>query len=211
MHRPGRLALAVAGLAWTAAPPALADPPVTHGVVCLFVATPDPTAELGTWIAVLLGGPVVQTEADGQTPESGTLGCQIVVSPAPVADHDSYGPAVLGHGSGVFTAGPQVTSYMAMPNDNVFLCASFVDDSDGVTHYWDAAHDGWSTSPDVPCTLAEGSDQPTETDQLVDAAVCPQLATLLPPEGDVADRWDCPPYTSGQERHTVQAAVVLHA
>lgn len=203
--------LALSALVASGAAPAHAGPPQTHGVLCLFAATPDPTAEHGVWVGLMLGGPVVYTEDDGLTGRNGTISCRIVVSDSETAGHDGVGPEVSAHGSTVFTAGPGLVGYLALPEQNVFLCAAYSDDADGITYYWDSPHDRWSTDAEVGCTLAEGSGTGTETDRLVDSYVCPVLASEVAPEGDVADAWDCPPYTPGQETHRVQAAIVLHA
>jgi hypothetical protein len=195
------------------ATPAFADAPLTDGVLCSLASVADPTAPAGTQFGVLDGGPVVMTEQDGTTPETGTLTCRIQVD---VANHTGWGWAVWGHGTGVLTAGPSVVSYPT--GSNVYLCAEFSDDSDGVTYYWDANASRWSTNASVSCGLAYGSDDPTEEAVLVDSIICPVLALAFPPEGDVTLRapvgtvWDCPPYgNSNPPRRPVRLAYTVVA
>jgi hypothetical protein len=142
-----RLALVVCALASVAAMglPARADAPATDGQLCDLQVTEDPTAEAGTLTGELTGGPVLLTQQDGITPETGTLVCRAQVG---TSDHTGSGPSISGRGTGVLTAGPAtVTIY----GDDIYVCAEFVDDSDGVTYYWDGEASDWSTSSNVTC------------------------------------------------------------
>jgi hypothetical protein len=195
------------------ATPALADAPLADGVLCALASVTDPTAPLGTQVGVLTGGPAVLTLQDGTTPEDGTLTCRIQTD---VASHTGYGPEIDGHGTGLLTAGPAVVSYYQ--GSNVFLCAEFTDDSDGVTYYWDAVALRWSTDMTVRCDWAYGSYTPKPAETLVDSIICPVLALAFPPEGDVTLRapvgtvWDCPPYgNSNPPRRPARAGYVVVA
>lgn len=159
------------------------------GVLCGFDAITDPTAEPGTLSGQLTGGPLVAQD-DELNPASGMLICRIQVNDGV---HVGYGPQLSGHGTGLVTAGPTLVNFHAYTSDQVYVCTEFVDDRTWSTHYFDAASDEWSDSPDVPCSPASGSGAPVET-ELVDPIVCPPLALLFPPEGDVPGLWDCPPY-----------------
>jgi hypothetical protein len=110
-------------------------------------------------------------------------------------DHTVPGISVAGRGTGVLTAGPAVVRYTADASDIVSLCSEFVDDSDGVTYYWDDVVGEWSTDPATECSFTVYQDDggPQLAD-LIDATVCPVLAVGFPPEGDVSWIWDCPPY-----------------
>jgi hypothetical protein len=199
VRRIALVTLALAGLAASVATPALADAPGdnSHGLICQFASVEDPTAEPGTQSGQLSGGPVVLLDG-ANAPESGTLTCSIQVdNPIP----GGSGPSVSGHSTGVFTAGPAVVNYVAPATSNVYLCSSFTDDSDSLTYYFQEATGTWTTTAaDAPCGLAEGSNDPSETDILIDSIVCPVLAIVFPPTGDVVlpdpigKVWDCPPY-----------------
>jgi hypothetical protein len=205
-------ALALAGVVSTfAATPARADAPIGAGLICQFATVVDPTAEPGTQSGELSGGPVLLTEQDGFTPETGTLTCRVQVG---TSDHTGSGPAVSGHGTGAITAGPAVVNILA--NADVYLCSEFTDDSDGVTYYWDAVAGEWSADPNTPCepsfpldcadcppyirdllrdlfNLSSSLDSDTRK-RLLDSILCPILAQVFPPEGDIPGVWDCPPY-----------------
>ena len=190
MRRTALVALAVAGVLSTATP-ALADPPIADGLLCQFASIQDPL-DPGMQTGEFSVGPAHLTEADGTTPEDGTLVCTIQVD---VSDHTGDGPAVHAHGTGWFGGQPYpfyLTSYE--DGANVYLCAEFTDDSDNVTYFWDDSLGEWSTDITVPCGRATGSTEPGEEKKYLDSLVCPILAILFPPNGDVGNVWDCPPY-----------------
>jgi hypothetical protein len=198
VRRIALVTLALAGLATSfATTPAMADAPTTDGLICQFASVVDPTAEAGTQSGQLSGGPVVLTEADGTTPETGTLTCRVQIDQA---THAGSGPSVSGHGTAVLTAGPSVINYTASATSNVYLCSEFTDDSDGVTYYWNDELGEWSADVNTGCGLAFGSNDPSPEETLIDSIVCPVLAIVFPPEGDVVlpapigAVWDCPPY-----------------
>jgi len=104
-------------------------------------------------------------------------------------------------------------------DDIITVCTrASVTDRDGQTYdrYWDAQREEFTNDPSatcgpVACTLefpprGEGACGPSAFDVIdhlvgevppwgpIDAAVCPVLKELYPPEGDVPGVWDCPPY-----------------
>lgn len=183
--------LVLAGvLATLTAAPARADTPTADGFLCRLEERADDVT--GDRVARISGGPVLITEANGVVPETGLFVCGVRFRAdlsAP-ADHTGSGPQTARQGTGVFTAGPG--EYPWPSTGYTWLCTEFLDDSDNVTYYWDDAQGEWSTDPAVPCLFAPKSDEPPVP--LVDQLVCPVLVLLFPPEGDVPDLWDCPPY-----------------
>ena len=188
--------------------PASADAPVTDGLICSFTTVIDPTAEEGTQTGQLEGGPVLFTVApDGTTPQEGTLICRVQVVDAFASDHTGSGPSVSGriNAAGVAVAGPYVITINRTGSQNVFLCSEFVDNSEGLVYYWDDDNSEWSTNPVVHCGLSLTGDKggaPRDSEVLVDSIICPILALVFPPEGDIPGIWDCPPY--GNARRYVQ-------
>jgi hypothetical protein len=170
------IGLAVAGLALTYAP-AYADVPVTDGLICQFASVEDPTAEAGSQSGQVSGGPVLLTEQDGTTPESGTLICRVQVNQG---THAGSGPDVRGHGTGVLTAGPGVINYTASVTDTVWLCSEFIDDSDGATYYYDDNTGDWSTDINVSCGIAVGGTG-DPSDDPINLIPCPTFAQLPSP------------------------------
>ena len=182
--------LAVASLALAYAPgyaPAQADAPASTGVLCEFAPITDPLGEPDTRTGVLSGGPILMTGEDGVTPETGTLVCRVQVN---IVDHNGSGPTVSGHGTGLLTAGPGTVSVEVGPDDSVFLCGEFLDDSDGMTYYWDAELGEWSTDSGVACAnvpLLGDEDDP------YNRTWCPLLGQLPSPLAeDLQAAWgDC--------------------
>jgi hypothetical protein len=189
-------ALSVVACLGTGGAPARAAAPETTGVICQLGPVVEPNRP-GTdeYVTQIGGGPVLLTAPDGVTPESGTLVCRVVVSADYVADHTAPGSNVAGRGTGVLTASPAVVRYTARPYDEyASLCSEFVDDSDGVTYYWNDWYGEWSTDPTVPCGPVAAPDDDAPLDPVVDSIVCPLFAMPFPPDGDVSWIWDCPPY-----------------
>ena len=200
MRRSALALVAVAALVSTATP-ARADAPITNGLICSFATIIDPTAEEGVQSGQLEGGPVLfTTGTSGNEPQQGTLVCRIQVEDAFTADHDGgSGPTVSGHtnAAGVAVAVPQIISIQRTGTQNVFLCSEFVDDASGITYYWDDDLSEWSTLSTVHCGLSVTGDDgsgPSDLEILIDSIICPVLALVFPPEGDIPGIWDCPPY-----------------
>ena len=87
---------------------------------------------------------------------------------------------------------PPTTVTFTLPGPVDFSVCTEVELTDGRVLYWDDDAQGWSTDPDVTCLSLVGHPLPVPWD-LVDALVCPVLAQVYPPDGDVPGLWDCPP------------------
>ena len=197
------LALAGLGSAFATVPAhAAVDDP--FGLICQFASVTNPTQEAGHQTGQVSGGPLFLLDSTTNLPGSGTLTCRVQVT---TSNHTGTGPAVTGHGTGVVTAGPSLLDYTAGPLDFVYLCGEFTDDSDGTTYYWDDTNSVWAANdPTVACGLADspgsgGGDDPLlPIEELIDSIICPVLAIVFPPEGDIVlpdpigKVWDCPPY-----------------
>jgi hypothetical protein len=199
-----RTAVGIAALAVTAllpAAPAAASEP--WGEHCGFSAVTDHTRDDGTLIVEIDGGPVFFGSDAAGLARSGTLTCTLVEG----LNHDS---PVLHTERSALTPGaaaiaPTVVS--VRPSDPVgwvYVCTS-VDVVGEPTRYWDPEGGGlgngrWTTDPGASCGPIFGwpstdlpGDEP-DPESLLDGLVCPALALLFPPEGDVTGIWDCPPY-----------------
>jgi hypothetical protein len=192
------IALAGLGSAF-ATVPAHAAAPSGPGAVCQFSSTTDPTVEGDVQTGQISGGPLVTVNVDSTNPtasgpQSGTLHCWVQVA----SDVPTSGPGVSGHGTGVVTAGPAQITYTATVDQNVYLCSTWTDDADGVTYYFNDTTSDFSATVS-PCGLAVSASTPAEDplaeqEKLLDTIICPVLAIVFPPEGDIAGIWDCPPY-----------------
>lgn len=172
---------------------AAVDQPVGAG--CRFERATEPAADTGMRTGELSGGPLVLVDSTTHLPGAGTLTCRVQAN---VGDHTGTGGAsISAHGRLVVLTPPVQVTIVATYADNVYVCTAFTDDSDGTTYYFDDEAQRWSTDPGVACDLvieATPDDEPGPFQQRVDAIVCPLLAVVFPPEGDVAAVWDCPPY-----------------
>ena len=83
-----------------------------------------------------------------------------------------------------------------VPHTVWFLCTEMHLDDDTVLYYdWTWENEGWSTDPGAECEPIIIEEPPPPMDwTLVDSVICPILVLLLPPDGDVGDVWNCPPY-----------------
>jgi hypothetical protein len=174
------------------------------GALCTLVSTSDPTADRGTETGVLVAGPLVLD--DGDTPPglvNGHVVCTVQVNEE---RHSGTNAAtVTGVELPEATAAAGTVSYRADWSDTVYVCTAVV--IGGQTWYYDEPNNGvdllkrdrWLTTPNAECGLATdtNADALTPVMDLVDAVVCPVLALVFPPEGDVAGVWDCPPYEDG--------------
>ena len=162
-----------------------------QGLLCGFVSVTDPGTEGGNiQTGEIDGGPVLVTG-------DGTITCDIQVGQE--LSSGSNAASVSGSGNTVVYATPTVVSYESPDDVPVYLCTT-VSDATG-TYYWDDLTGDWVSSASAAhCSLATSAstdDGPThELELLIDSIICPVLATLLPPEGDIAGVWDCPPYQS---------------
>ena len=176
------------------------------GFLCGFSSISNPTAEPGTQTGEIDGGPLVIVDAEGNTGE-GTLTCTIQVNQG---THAGTGVSVSGQSTNsVVVIPPSVVSYQAGEEDVVFLCTEFDPGAPGGNDslYFHSSNDPaveghWSLDPTSACaqaTSAGGGDifDPIEpVILLLDTIICIPLAILFPPEGDIPNVWDCPPYQS---------------
>jgi hypothetical protein len=139
----------------TATGTATADPesPGPLGLGCGLLASD--VAGAGVVNGVVVGGPVAAT---------GTLRCTIQVGAASTHAGADAAPPVAVHGDGAVTAGPAIRSFVAGPDDPVWLCTAFTYD-DGLTVYrhapeflGEAGH--WSTDPASACALVTSVQSP---------------------------------------------------
>ena len=154
---------------------AISDPQVegsmTAKVQAVVLLTDD------TYPHVLHSGSVTCTLRSGWTHVDGD---ELAVVPGPVA-------------TGVAVAAGTAT--FAVERDEFVSICTRVDLLDGTTLYWDGENGTWSTSANVPCSPPRAEPVPggTVLDELVAVVVCPILASLLPPDGDIPGIVDCPP------------------
>jgi hypothetical protein len=165
-------------------------------------------------LAQLNGGPLVVSDDESDDPVYASLTCSIHLGVANVRHSGADAASATSPTTPtVVMLPPTLVEYDWLPAQNLYLCAQ-VDVVGGPTWYWarDTRQTGqWSTDPESECTYDtdEGEEfVPDEVwdlvdavdgligdaEHLVDAVTCPALATLYPPEGDVPDVWDCPPY-----------------
>jgi hypothetical protein len=187
--RPALLAV-VAALALSAPPAGAVTPRYPWGALCGTVLLEDPQVEYG-YSGVVLGGPVT---LDGDTAAAVPITCTIQVN-AP-----THGGADGCSVSGTNVAFGFCTVALFDDFDNVYVCTS-AELPNGTTVYFDEpsnplARGEWSTSTSARCGLATmvyGPCPDVPCDDVL-RAVCPILAAVSPPEGDVSPVVDCPPY-----------------
>lgn len=218
------MAVVAGGLSLTAAAPAQAQAPEgpATGILCGFGSVTDPTIENGeVQTGEIDGGPLVAT-APGATI---SMTCTIQVGAAN-STHAGANSAVAGSSPSVQATAvpPTLVSYLSPEGQPVYMCTEAT--VNGVTYYYDSVSEpgGWSLSSSVGCSEAisqeifPGPLGPvldilfpildgvfTTVDGIlhdlfvntIDPVICPILAGIFPPEGDIPDLgWDCPPYNS---------------
>jgi hypothetical protein len=198
--RPLRAATVVlVALAPLAPAPAHAAPP--GGLRCGYTTFTDLRDETGrTTFGELEGGPILLDSDPAGQPVWGSLTCTFQLYP-----NVRHSDADLFRASSTVTPGvaylaPAAYRLEADPLDPLMLCSQ-VDLVGRGSLYWDSPTQTWSADPDATCADPwEGEGDPPPDDQIfyevVDPAVCPPLATVVPPEGDVDNVYDCPPYGS---------------
>jgi hypothetical protein len=125
----------------------------SSGTACQLASTPDSTAGGDVQTGAVWGGPLT-VQDDAGNPTTATLYCFVQVNdPIPSGGH----PGVAGHGTGVVTAGPAQVSFVATPDDSVYVCSALTSDADGATYYLDDTTRAWSLTP-APCTLVVAVD-----------------------------------------------------
>jgi hypothetical protein len=199
MRRP-LLACALVALTVPAAP-ATAAPGLSSPCGYVFAADPgDPTGRRNT--GVLHGGPALLDDAAVRT---GRLACSIQLDLSWHGAPDAA-RAVSPTSAGVAVLPPTPFELDLDPGtyQAVYLCDEVQVDGVG-TFYWHAYDSVWTTDSAAPCLGAvthpyeDPVDVPWEVidppqGEQVDPLVCPVLAQVFPPHGDVPDVWDCPPY-----------------
>ena len=197
--------LAAASLNLGDALPASATP---IGRLCSFLSITDLTVEGGQrQTGQTNGGPVTDDTSVGATI---TLTCTIQVGAANNTHAGADAVALSNTGTGAALLAGQM-SYVSPEGQPVYLCTQV--SVNGTTYYWDASATGvhpnlpgnWSSTGGLcneairqeifPGPFAPLLDivDPILTG-IVDPVVCPVLAVLFPPEGDITGVWDCPPY-----------------
>jgi hypothetical protein len=210
MQKLALAALVATTLAGSFTGTAVAGPeaPGPTGFVCGYSSLTNPNAEAHTQTAVVDGGAVVVVD-EANNPQSGTLTCTIQVGANSThAGADAPGGKVSSSGTGVVVIPPTVVSYTATPEQAVYVCTQFTYTGGGTVYYDADGDDGstdaghWSADADSACGPFNVSPAPGEPGPvedlvlLIDAIACPVLKELLPPDGDVAGIWECPPYGS---------------
>lgn len=217
-----KLALTCTVVAALLPAPADAAVPSPDGYACGYSSLTDPTAEEGTQLGEIDGGPIVvadlpRVDVHGDptlswdvlgNPASATLTCDLQLN-----DQTHGGPntvSLSASGTTVVVLPPTTTSYALSVNDTVHLCTSVtVTDArgDSGTFYWDAWEQEWTTDSTVPCTgllappccyvpfVGDTSEIVGELFLEVDRIVCAVLDDVFPPEGDIPGLWHCPPYS----------------
>ena len=212
-------ALVLGSVAFT--PPAYATP---VGRVCAFTSVTDPTVENGqTQMGQVNGGPVTDDTQAGATITL-TCTIQVGAANNTHAGTDSVAlsntgtgaASVAGQASYVSPEGQPVylctevtvngTTYYrdsvaaTWSSSNTAPCGEAIsqdmfkpggmctDPFDRDCTYW---RDGWL---DFCSVWAMGICLTQAIDDIVDPVICPILATLFPPEGDIPPVRDCPPY-----------------
>lgn len=173
--------------------PARAAGPVVTGVGCSASFTRDLTDPSGTrYLAEMDGGPIVL--GDGRW---GRLTCSIQREASRHSDPDVL-RATSPTTPGVLYLAPATYSF---PDDgwSTFWGCLEVEVEGAGTFYWTDGNT-WSTDPDSECPhpMLPGHEpwQATvhDIERIFEPALCEVLAERFPPDGDVGDVWDCPPY-----------------
>ena len=192
------VAVVAGGVNLAFVPPASATP---VGRPCSFTSVTDPTVENGqTQAGQINGGPVTDDTAVAPTI---TLTCTIQVGAANASHGGADSFALSNTGTGAASVAGQA-SYVSPEGQPVYLCTEAT--VNGTAYYYDSDTGTWTTDSSVRCgeaiqqeifpgPLAPVIDAINQIlIDVVDPAICPVLATLFPPEGDVPPLWDCPPY-----------------
>ena len=191
------VAVVAGGLNLAFVAPASATP---AGRLCSFTSITDPTVEGGgTQTGQINAGPITD---DTQVGATITVTCTIQVGAANSTHAGADAVALSNTGTGAVSLAGQA-NYLSPEGQPVYLCTEVT--VNGTTYYRDSVNATWGTAGS-PCAeaisqeifpgpLAPVIDAINQVlIDVVDPAICPVLATLFPPEGDVPPLWDCPPY-----------------
>jgi hypothetical protein len=184
-------------LAATPVAPARASDPT--GFLCAADKTASPPGR-----GRLDGGPLVAAAAADGAPPADPLTITLRCSLQTDAYGTSSGPdfaETSGTGTGVAIAPP--VEFAIPPDEIAYVCTevTLTDRAGTVRHrYWDENLYDFTDDPDAACGLVYfypcggyGTTCEDYVGPLLDAVVCPALAPLYPPDGDVPDVWGCPP------------------
>ncbi|MDQ1712228.1 MAG: hypothetical protein QOE45_1678, partial [Frankiaceae bacterium] len=164
----------------------------------------NPGAEPGTQTGQVTAGPAFID--DGATPpgvtHSGNFICTIQVGLTNSQHTGTDAAVVEGPTTPLVIAAQGQVTYTAGLLDPVYLCTEIV--VDGTHLYFNDPNDptangNFDTTPNVDCGLATSEDSQT-IGEFIDSIICPFLALVFPPEGDIVlpdpigKVWDCPPY-----------------
>lgn len=180
--------------------------PAPAGALC-GVATANSAPAPGTQNGFVLSGPVAMRDSNPRIVHTGYVACAVQVNAAAHSAADVCATATLiGPVSAVLP--PVPCSYPATANDTVYVCTSVHITGQPALYYDDTAG-VWSTSSAAPCAPATrlrcDNSEPacatangvlTPVKDTLDQLLCPPLALVFPPQGDVPPVWDCPPYAS---------------
>ena len=184
-----KLAIAglVAGTALSFVPAANAAP-AAEGRKCTFFTTTDPQVE-GSMTGEINAGPIVLDSSNPAATGNVTCTLQTGVNDT----HAEADAAVLTgpQSTGAAVAAGTVTFEVGAEED-VYICTKV--NVGGTVYFWDVASGSWSVSGGL-CAIATSIETPPIGTEL-DPIVCPYLDDYFPPDGDVANVWDCPPYES---------------
>jgi hypothetical protein len=157
-----------------------------YGLTCgMVTATDNPGSQYGVVVGAAVTVPTTHIDVTC-TVQVGTVN----------NTHDKPDTAVAtASGEGIALVANSVT-YPAPEDADVYLCTMWR--FAGTDYFFDAAAGVFSTSGTVACELATQLevDSPIVTDltEILDPTLCPLLAAVFPPEGDIPGIWDCPPY-----------------
>lgn len=202
----GRMLAAVAAFGVLVAPVATAPVAASgtvdgpSGVMCGLTAATDtsPDAAPGAMTGTVDAGPLLLT-LDGVL-RRGWLRCSIQLGYPQHAAPDVV--VVTGTGTDVAVVTPTAVAFTAAPETPVYQCTE-VDFEGWGRLYWASNGLGggnWTYDATASCDAGLSVDVPLDdvTVAAVDPIVCPQLSAVFPPDGDVPDVWDCPPYGSAR-------------
>lgn len=190
-------AVLVAAALLSPAAPAHAAPDPT-GALCGFLTVTDPVN--GWQVGEIDGGPVALVDdADPSKVYWGSVTCTIQRDQQHgSADNDLA--SLTGSTTPGVAAVAGTVAFHTEPGDWLWLCTR-VNIAGGPTLYYDGESGTWSESSAAQCSTSAGpSPEPfpsTAVDAIIafaEAVVCPVLAVVFPPHGDVLGLWDCPPY-----------------
>jgi hypothetical protein len=173
------------GTMLTFAPAANAAP---EGRRCGFSTLTDPQIE-GSQSGQINAGPLVLDTTNPTA--SGFITCTIQVG-----TNDTHAEADAAKISGTTSTGVAAlagsVTYEVGTDEDVWICTEV--HAGATVYYWDAASASWSTTGGT-CDLSTSIETPPVGGE-IDFLICPILAIVFPPEGDVLNIWDCPPYNS---------------